>query len=75
MVGLLHLAATYDCEKALGEMVLKTISKNRRLSLDAFEKKFCQKQVLKVPKVQIIQHELIHYNQFIPQSQTGDCHA
>lgn len=75
IVGLLHLAATYDCEKVLGEMVLKAIQNKQPLSLNTFQQKVCKKQEQHIPEVQIAQHSLVQYNQFIPQAYQEGCHA
>jgi hypothetical protein len=70
MVGLLYLAATENCEKALARVVLEKINDGIPLSLTAL-----QAQFKVIPKLQsdvsIEQHPLHYYNQYIPHYQEG----
>ena len=46
MVGLLYLAYEYDCEKLLGERVLKDMSCSRLLSLSSYQTQFRTKSTV-----------------------------
>lgn len=70
IVGLLHLAATYDCEKILGERVVTAFKGGQRVSLTHLQKQFCKKPEL--PELEIIHHPSEKYNQLIPQQE--NCH-
>lgn len=61
IVGLLHLAATEDCEQALGEAVMQAISKNIPLRLIEFQDQF--KKNISPPMLTVAQHELKGYDQ------------
>jgi hypothetical protein len=61
MVGLLHLAATENCEEALGETVIQCITHNRPLRLIDFQNQF--KKNSTPPPLSIVQHELKSYDQ------------
>jgi hypothetical protein len=74
MVGLMYLAATCDCEKALGEAVIKKMSLVKKLSLNYFQDLFCKKSD-KFEDVKIIQHPLENYNQLIPNHIQEVSHA
>lgn len=66
MVGLLHLAATEDCELVLAQTVLEMIDHEEALSLTKLQAKFKHPSPLP-PDIKIDQHLLRHYNQLIPQ--------
>lgn len=61
IVGLLHLAATQDCEQALGEAVMQRILQNQPLRLTDFQNQF--KKNITPPVVDIAQHALKSYDQ------------
>ena len=67
IVNLLYLAATYHCEKALGERVVTAIKEGQTLSLAQFQKQFCKKPEHTEVEVEIIHTPLEKYNQLIPQ--------
>lgn len=60
MVGLLHLAATEDCEVELGEAVMQKIVKQQPLRLTDFQNQF--KKNAAPPLLTIVQHELKSYD-------------
>jgi transcriptional regulator with XRE-family HTH domain len=72
IVGLLHLAATSDCEKRLGEIVMEAIKKGQTVSLPHLQKQFCKKSGH--PEMEIIHHSLEQYNQLIPQHHLENCY-
>ncbi len=61
IVGLLHLAATEDCEHALGDAVMQCIAQNQSLRLTDFQSQF--KKNITPPIVNIVQHALKSYDQ------------
>ena len=61
IVGLLNLAATQNCEQALGEAVMQCIAKNQLLRLTDFQNQF--KENIELPILSIVQHELKSYDQ------------
>ena len=71
IVSLLHLAATYECEKTLGERVVAALNAGQTLSLTHLQKQFCKKP--EPPELEIIHHSLEAYNQLIPQVQQERC--
>lgn len=68
MVGLLHLAASEDCEEALAEAVLTAISNKEKLKLSEFQKQF-HENAQGFPEVRVTQHSLVDYNQLISSAQ------
>lgn len=68
IVGLLHLAATCNCEKALGEMVVAALQSGKQLSLVHLQKQFCQRPNHPQLELEIVHHPLEKYNQLIPPS-------
>lgn len=68
MVGLLHIAATGDCEQALAARVLGLLKEGKSVSLSQLQGHF-KTPAATIPKVVIIQHALTHYNQCIPSQQ------
>ncbi len=70
IVGLLHLAATVDCEQALAQTVLTKINKNKTLSLSQLQTQFKPASQL-LPDISIQQHALAQYNQLIPQQEVA----
>jgi hypothetical protein len=75
IVGLLHLAATYACEKPLGERVIRALSAGQQIYLEDLQKQFCKKVNSLCPDVEIVQHGLEQYNQLIPHYSYGDRHV
>lgn len=75
IVGLLYLAATCDCETALGEEVVATLNRGNKLSLNNFQKQFCKEAHSSYHVVRIEQHPLEKYNQFIPHQFKEVYHA
>lgn len=67
IVGLLYLAATEDCEQALGESVMRYITLKKPLKLVYFQNKF--KSEVVVPELSVVQHILVSYETFIPNKQ------
>jgi hypothetical protein len=69
IVGLLHLAATENCEVGLGEAVMDKILKNQPLRLTGFQNQF-KKNTLP-PLLSIIQHDLRSYDELCkPQKES-----
>lgn len=66
IVGLLHLAATEDCETELAQTVLEMIDDRKPLVLTQLQSKFKRFSNLS-PKVCVEQHDLVQYNDLIPQ--------
>jgi transposase InsO family protein len=66
MVGLLHLAATANCEAALGERVAKILLEGNMPSLTELKQFFGIENVKHYPIVDVVQHALESYNQLIP---------
>jgi hypothetical protein len=74
IVGLLHLAATCNCEESLGTMVVTALQAGQHLSLEHLQKKFCKNPDHPQLEMQIVQHSLETYNQLIPQPPMEVCH-
>jgi hypothetical protein len=68
MVGLLHLAATQECEAELAQIVMQRIKENKTLSLTQLQAKFKQ-PIQSPPRIKVVQHALSHYNLLIPKCQ------
>ncbi len=68
MVGLLHLAATQDCQNELAEEVIALLKSNRKLKLSELQDRFT-KNKLEIPVCSVSQHSLSSYNSFIPNFQ------
>jgi hypothetical protein len=60
MVGLLHLAATENCETELGEVVMQKLIKQQTLRLTDFQQQFKKTSV--PPVLTIVQHDLKSYD-------------
>ena len=69
IVGLLHLAATHDCEKSLGEKVVSVLDSGKHLSLAQLQKQFCKKPNHPALEEKVTHPPLEHYNRFIPHLQ------
>ena len=69
IVGLLHLAATQDCEVALAQTVLEHIDNGKPLSLSALQVQFIKQPQTTVPSLVVDQHEIAAYNHLIPVPQ------
>jgi len=67
IVGLLYLAATSDCEKALGEKVIAGLNAGHKLSLSCLQQQFCKELGSSHNGIQVKQHPLEKYNKLIPQ--------
>lgn len=66
MVGLLHIAATANCEKELGETVTEGLLVGVVPSLSDLRKHWGMTQSSSHPMVDVTQHTLESYNQLIP---------
>lgn len=64
MVGLLHLAATHDCEQALADDVIATISQSQSLSLIALQARYGAKPA-SPPAITVVQHTLSIYDELV----------
>ena len=73
IVGLLHLAATENCEAKLGKIVLEKLKRNKPLSLSDLQDKFRRVNDTRPTEIAIHQHSLPQYNQLIPTLER--CHA
>jgi transposase InsO family protein len=71
IVGLLSIAAKFDCEKLLGEVVLAQIEKNQRPNLEKLREKFSKGESLKPPEIQIEQHSLSSYDELLKTSEVN----
>lgn len=69
VVGLLLLAAQYDCEHALGEETLLQINEGKTPSLARLQHQFGRKPTT-MPANNIIQHHLSHYDELICKEST-----
>jgi transposase InsO family protein len=72
MVGLLYLAATEGCEKALADYVLTQIEKRQKLRLTDLQAIFREERNAP-PDLIVTQHAITHYDQLIPTA--GDSHV
>lgn len=68
MVGLLHLAATENCEIELARLIVEMIKNDKPLVLSKLQSRFKQPSELP-PTINIEQHNLHHYNQLIPRQE------
>lgn len=75
IVGLLKLAADYDCEKELGERVLRTLNKGLIPSLGELQRRYESPRKRQLPNLSIPQHSLMSYNQLHSANFRGTCHA
>lgn len=64
MVGLLHLAASHDCEQRLSETVLDEIAQNKPLSLSRLKQRYCPVHT-PVPEMVVEQHALSEYDRLL----------
>jgi len=70
MVGLLHLAASADCESELSKEALRLINRGKQLELANLQSKFKQKSKSALTFNFIVsQHALAHYDHLIPHLQ------
>lgn len=63
IVGLLKLAADYNCEKELGEKVLTILEKGLIPSLGDLQRRYESPSKIKHPRLSIAQHSLASYHQ------------
>ena len=68
IVGLLHLAATQNCEDKLAEKVVELIQNEKQLKLTELQHQFTLHKTI-MPELQVSQHDLSAYNKFIPNLQ------
>ncbi|HDO7821928.1 TPA: IS21 family transposase [Legionella pneumophila] len=66
IVGILHLAASADCETALGEVVTKELFAGKIPILSELKTRFGIAEDQTCPTVDVIQHTLESYNSLIP---------
>ena len=66
IVGLLYLAATADCEAALGEAVAAELLSGKIPILSELKQRFGIATTQQCPTVDVIQHTLESYNSLIP---------
>ena len=66
MVGLLHIAATANCEAALGELVTDELLAGNIPSLKGLQQQWGIVRDQSCPRVDVSQHTLESYNQLIP---------
>jgi len=71
IVGILHLAATKNCEQELGETVLRLLSQRRQPSLSRLQQQF-DAITTTTPDLAVMQHSLASYDDIISQ---GVSHA
>ena len=66
ITGVLHLAATSNCEAELGQKILSNITQGRPLSLPNLQATFSKSQgITSLPAVPIVQHALAQYDELI----------
>jgi len=70
IVGLLHLAATYNCEEELAQNVIARIENKEQLSLVELQNKF-NKHKQAIPIVHVSNPQLSSYNDLIPNYNEG----
>jgi hypothetical protein len=75
MVGLLKLAADYDCEQELGEKVLKMLRKGVIPSLGDLARQYAVPLKRRLPFQSIPQHSLAAYNQLLSSAFRESTHA
>lgn len=75
IVGLLKLAADYNCEKELGEKVLKILKKGVIPSLGDLQRQYEIPPAIELPSLSIQQHPLALYDQFHSANYREACHA
>jgi hypothetical protein len=68
IVGVLHLAATHNCESELAITIIDLIDNNQPLKLSVLQNKF-NKHKPQLVSVNISQHRLDAYNELIPNYQ------
>lgn len=68
IVGALHLAAAHNCESDVAHAILDLIEKQEPLKLNVLQNKFSHNKH-HVPIVNVSQHNLDAYNEFIPAAQ------
>lgn len=66
MVGILKLAADYDCEQQLGEFVVSSLIKGKVPCLGTLRNRYQPCMKLVPPPVEIKQHSLQTYNHLLP---------
>jgi hypothetical protein len=66
MVGILKIAADYECEEALGAFVLNMLHKGTIPCLGALQKRYQPSAAQsEMPEVNVTQHPLRSYNQLL----------
>jgi hypothetical protein len=66
ITGVLHLAATHDCEVELAQTILANIELGASLSLSSLQAKFSKnKDKLTQPVVNVVQHALHQYDELL----------
>jgi hypothetical protein len=74
ITGVLHLAATHDCEAKLAQLILMDIAKGRALSLSALQATFAEnKDTRTLPIVNVVQHALHQYDELLTPMEV--CHG
>jgi hypothetical protein len=68
IVGALHLAASHNCENDVARVIIGLIEKQEPLKLSILQNKFNHSKH-QVPVVDVSQHNLNAYNEFIPARQ------
>lgn len=66
IVGLLHIAATYNCETELAASVIELINSGQQLKLTVLQDAFSTQRKCTLPVVRVAQHNIAAYNQLIP---------
>lgn len=66
ITGVLHLAATHDCETRLAQMILTDMEQGRSLSLSSLQARFAKGQdTPTLPVVNVVQHTLHQYDELL----------
>ena len=71
MVGILSIAAKFDCEKELADLVTNQVAKNQIPSLDKLRQCFSGKAI-NIPTIDIKQHELKTYDDLLLTKEVKD---
>ena len=66
MVGILKIAADYNCEQKLGEYVLSSLSKGKVPCIGMLQSRYQPCKELSLPSVRVTQHSLQTYNHLLP---------
>ncbi len=77
MVGILKLAADYDCEEDIGQKALDLLQKGQTPSLGSLQRRYetIQKDQYTYPEVVVPKQNIAAYDQLLSSSQQEAYHA